>query len=183
MTEDLYRPGLRRADLEAGGPMDPFTRDAGVELIDPVDLGSLLREAIGAATDLLGRDGRPPTSLSVRAGAVAIDLSWREPASRGHRVDAPAPVVPVVETAPVAPAGHVVTAPTVGVFYRSPSPGAEPFVSAGVTVSAGQQIGIVEAMKLMIPVEADRAGTVAEILVGDGDPVEFATPLLVLDPH
>jgi acetyl-CoA carboxylase biotin carboxyl carrier protein len=73
-----------------------------------------------------------------------------------------------------------VTAPTVGVFYRSPEPGAPPFVSEGDVVAAGQQVAIIEAMKLMIPVEADRAGRVAAILCADADAVEYGQPLLVL---
>ncbi|MGA8116842.1 MAG: biotin/lipoyl-containing protein, partial [Actinocatenispora sp.] len=72
------------------------------------------------------------------------------------------------------------TAPMVGVFYRAPSPGAAPFVAEGDVIAPGQQVGIVEAMKLMIPVEADRSARITQILVEDGDPVEFATPLFAL---
>jgi len=75
-----------------------------------------------------------------------------------------------------------VIAPTVGVFYRAPSPGAAPFVEEGDTVAAGTQVGIVEAMKLMVPVEADRAGRVSKVLKSDGDPVEYGEPLIRLAP-
>ncbi|WP_218026773.1 acetyl-CoA carboxylase biotin carboxyl carrier protein [Nocardia inohanensis] len=71
-------------------------------------------------------------------------------------------------------------APMVGVFYHAPEPGADPFVAVGDTVTRGQQVGITEAMKLMVPVEADRAGIVAEILVSDATAVEFGQPLLLL---
>ncbi|WP_018636950.1 acetyl-CoA carboxylase biotin carboxyl carrier protein [Parafrankia elaeagni] len=80
----------------------------------------------------------------------------------------------------------VVPAHTVGVFYHAPEPGADPFVRAGDTVVPGQQVGIIEAMKLMIPVEAERGGRVREILVADASPVEYGQPLLTLDvdvPH
>ncbi|GAA5069189.1 acetyl-CoA carboxylase biotin carboxyl carrier protein [Thermocatellispora tengchongensis] len=73
-------------------------------------------------------------------------------------------------------------APTVGVFYRAPEPGAEPFVAVGDTVAAGQQVGIVEAMKLMIPVQAERAGRVVEVLVEDATQVEYGEPLIAYVP-
>ncbi|WP_343044371.1 acetyl-CoA carboxylase biotin carboxyl carrier protein, partial [Micromonospora maritima] len=94
---------------------------------------------------------------------------------------------PVGVAAPVTAAGdeparHVVRAPTVGVFYRAPEPGAKPFVAEGDIVQPGQQVGIVEAMKLMIPVHADAHGTVVEVLRADGAPVEYDEPLLALSP-
>ncbi|WP_282784075.1 biotin/lipoyl-containing protein, partial [Nocardia sp. CC201C] len=69
-------------------------------------------------------------------------------------------------------------AETVGVFYRAPEPGAAAFVADGDPVRAGQQVGIVEAMKLMIPVTVARAGRVVEFLVGDAEPVEYGQPLI-----
>ncbi|OHV28921.1 acetyl-CoA carboxylase biotin carboxyl carrier protein subunit [Parafrankia soli] len=88
--------------------------------------------------------------------------------------------------APAGPAdddalAFVIPAHTVGVFYHAPEPGADPFVRPGDTVVAGQQVGIIEAMKLMIPVEAERGGRVREILVADTTPVEYGEPLLTLD--
>ncbi|TDC72092.1 hypothetical protein E1200_00260 [Actinomadura sp. GC306] len=69
----------------------------------------------------------------------------------------------------------------VGTFYSAPEPGAEPFVAVGDEVRAGQQIAILEVMKLMTPVAADRAGRVVEVLVPDGTPVEFGTGLIAVD--
>jgi acetyl-CoA carboxylase biotin carboxyl carrier protein len=66
------------------------------------------------------------------------------------------------------------------VFYRAPSPGAPAFVNEGDEIGSGQQIAIIEAMKLMLPVEADKAGRVAEVLVEDGEAVEYGTPLFRL---
>jgi acetyl-CoA carboxylase biotin carboxyl carrier protein len=84
--------------------------------------------------------------------------------------------------APAAPApeGHVVKSPMVGTFYRSASPGAEPFVEVGDTVEMGDALCIVEAMKLMNEIEADAAGTIKAILVENGQPVEFGQPLFVI---
>jgi acetyl-CoA carboxylase biotin carboxyl carrier protein len=74
----------------------------------------------------------------------------------------------------------LVCAPSVGTFYRSPEPGAPPFVTEGDLVQSGQQIAIVEAMKLMLPVEAARAGRVTRVLKTDGEPVEYGEPLIEL---
>jgi acetyl-CoA carboxylase biotin carboxyl carrier protein len=77
---------------------------------------------------------------------------------------------------------HPILAPLVGTFYRSPQPGAKPFVEEGDTVDAGQPVAIVEAMKLMNQVAADRAGKVAAIVVQDGEWVEFEQVLIYLEP-
>jgi acetyl-CoA carboxylase biotin carboxyl carrier protein len=105
---------------------------------------------------------------------------------------APAPVAaaPVAPTAPAAPAaeepasaklsGHTVTSPMVGTFYRSPSPGASSFVEVGQSVKAGDVICIVEAMKMLNQIEADKSGVIEAILVEDGEPVEFDQPLVTI---
>jgi len=76
--------------------------------------------------------------------------------------------------------GHVVKAPMVGTFYRSPSPDAKPFVEVGQAVKEGDVICIIEAMKLMNEIDADAAGTVKAILVENGQPVEYGQPLFIL---
>jgi acetyl-CoA carboxylase biotin carboxyl carrier protein len=76
--------------------------------------------------------------------------------------------------------GHVVKAPMVGTFYRSPSPDAKPFVEVGQAVKEGDTICIVEAMKLMNEIEADASGVVKAILVENGQPVEYGQPLFIL---
>ena len=78
--------------------------------------------------------------------------------------------------------GHPIKAPLVGTFYRSPTPGAPPFVNEGDTVDAGQTVGIVEAMKLMNQVQADQGGKVSKILAEDGAWVEFEQTLMLLEP-
>jgi acetyl-CoA carboxylase biotin carboxyl carrier protein len=94
-------------------------------------------------------------------------------------------VAPMVDnTAAVAkneiPAGHTIRSPMVGTFYRAPSPGATPFVQEGQSVKKGDTLCIVEAMKMLNQIEADRAGVVAKILVENGQPVEFDQPLFII---
>ncbi len=78
------------------------------------------------------------------------------------------------------PEGHVVKSPMVGTFYRAPSPGAKPFVEVGQTVNAGDTLCIIEAMKLMNEIEADRGGVIKAILVENGQPVEYGEPLFII---
>ncbi|NEN75331.1 acetyl-CoA carboxylase biotin carboxyl carrier protein [Pelistega sp. NLN82] len=104
-----------------------------------------------------------------------------------------APVAPVVADVPVsAPAavaasaeeavmtGHVVKAPMVGTFYRAPNPSAPPFVEVGTAVKEGDSLCIIEAMKLLNEIEADKTGVIKQILVENGEPVEFGQPLFVI---
>lgn len=76
--------------------------------------------------------------------------------------------------------GHVVKSPMVGTFYRSPSPGSPAFAEVGKHVKVGDVICIIEAMKMMNQIEADKAGVIEAILVGDGEPVEFDQPLVTI---
>jgi len=96
---------------------------------------------------------------------------------------AAAPVAPAAEApaAAATPAGHQVLSPMVGSFYRAPSPDAKPFVEIGQSVNAGDTLCIVEAMKMMNQIEADKAGTVVAILAEDGDAVEFDQPLVIIE--
>ncbi|MGN6083086.1 acetyl-CoA carboxylase biotin carboxyl carrier protein [Trinickia sp.] len=101
---------------------------------------------------------------------------------------APVAGVGSLEQAPAAAAqapaaavqGHVVTSPMVGTFYRSPSPGAEPFIQVGDSVKEGQTLCIIEAMKLLNEIESDKAGVVKEILIENGQAVEYGQPLFVI---
>ncbi len=104
------------------------------------------------------------------------------PAGSQHFVVAPAtaPTTAPAEPPPAAD-GHVVKSPMVGTFYRSATPGAKPFVEVGDTVAEGATLCIVEAMKLMNEIEADKAGIVKAILTENGQPVEFGQPLFVID--
>jgi acetyl-CoA carboxylase biotin carboxyl carrier protein len=100
---------------------------------------------------------------------------------------AAAPVAQAIEATPVVVAaatevaGHIVKSPMVGTFYRASSPGAKPFVEIGDTIKAGETICIVEAMKILNEIEADKSGTVAQILVENGQAVEYGQPLYVIE--
>ena len=100
---------------------------------------------------------------------------------------AAAPAAPAAEAAPAAaaeneiPAGHTVNSPMVGTFYAAPSPGAKPFVSVGDSVSEGDTLCIIEAMKMLNQIEADKSGTIKAILVENGQPVEFGQPMFVIE--
>jgi acetyl-CoA carboxylase biotin carboxyl carrier protein len=78
------------------------------------------------------------------------------------------------------PEGHLVKSPMVGTFYRAASPGAKPFVEVGDSVQVGDTLCIIEAMKLMNEIEADKAGVVKQVLAENGQPVEFGQPLVVI---
>lgn len=100
---------------------------------------------------------------------------------------APAPAAAVAapaataETANSLPSGHQVTSPIVGSFYRSPSPTSKPFVEIGKSVNVGDTLCIIEAMKIMNQIEADKSGVVKAILAENGDPVEFGQPLFIIE--
>ena len=98
---------------------------------------------------------------------------------------APAPVaapVALEETAPKSEelSGHVVKSPMVGSYYSAPAPGSPPFVTVGQKVAAGDVLCIIEAMKMMNQIEADKAGTIGAILIEDGEAVEFDQPIVTI---
>lgn len=116
------------------------------------------------------------------AAAVAVPApvaTVAAPAVVAVQPAAPAAAEPV--STPAAPKGHVVKSPMVGTFYRASSPGAKPFAEVGQAVKEGQAICIVEAMKILNEIEADKAGTITEILVENGQAVEYGQPLFVIE--
>ena len=135
------------------------------------------------------------TELEVQEEEGTVRISRAAPAVAPAAVQyAAAPVVaPTPAAAPAqAPAaaasatsdelsGHLVRSPMVGTFYRSPSPEAKAFVEVGQSVKVGDALCIVEAMKMMNRIEADKAGVVKAILINDGDAVEFDEPLIVIE--
>lgn len=137
------------------------------------------------------------TELEVQEEEGTVRISRAAPAVAPAAVQyAAAPVVaptpaaaPAQAPAAAAPApaasdelsGHLVRSPMVGTFYRSPSPEAKAFVEVGQSVKVGDALCIVEAMKMMNRIEADKAGVVKAILINDGDAVEFDEPLIVIE--
>lgn len=114
----------------------------------------------------------------------AMQAVWAQgPAVAPAATAAPAPApaaAPEAPTAAAAPSGHAVKAPMVGTFYRASSPGAAPFVDVGQSVKEGDTLCIIEAMKLLNEIEADKSGVIKEILVENGQPVEYGQPLFVI---
>ncbi len=113
-------------------------------------------------------------------GAPAFSAT---PSNSVHQVVAPAPAPAAAPPAPEpqADTGHVVKSPMVGTFYRSASPGSAAFVEVGSVVKAGEPVCIIEAMKIMNEIAADRAGVVVEIIASNGQPVEYGSPLVKID--
>ncbi|MDQ8954322.1 biotin/lipoyl-containing protein [Acinetobacter rudis] len=114
--------------------------------------------------------------IEVKEGDQSIALTRRNPVVAGVAAAMPAPVSDAPKTKATS-RGAVEESPMVGVFYSAPSPGEAPFVNVGQTVTAGETLGIVEAMKIMNPIEATHSGVIEEILVKNGDVVQFGQPL------
>ena len=112
------------------------------------------------------------------APAPSFHMHHASPAPQAAPVAAPAAVAEQVAAAE--PEGHAVKAPMVGTFYRSGSPGSQPFVEVGQTVKEGDALCIIEAMKLMNEIEADASGVIKAILVENGQPVEYGQPLFII---
>ena len=123
------------------------------------------------------------TPLAPAASVAAPAATATAAAGAGPASAAGAPASAAAPAAPEAPApsGHVLKAPMVGTFYRSPSPDAKVFVEVGQNVKAGETVCIIEAMKLMNEIEADATGMVKAILVENGQPVEYGQPLLIIE--
>jgi acetyl-CoA carboxylase biotin carboxyl carrier protein len=109
-------------------------------------------------------------------------MHFAQPYMHGMMPHAPAPAAAAPAAEPAAPVveGHVVKSPMVGTFYRSPSPDAKSFVDIGSSVSVGDTLCIIEAMKLLNEIEADHSGVIKAILVENGQPVEYGEPLFII---
>ncbi len=116
------------------------------------------------------------TPAAVAPAAVAVAAPGIPPEAM------PADPLPIVDEPPVARGAHAITAPLTGVYYRSPSPDAEPYVREGGEVVAGQVIGLIEAMKLFNEIKSDVTGVVKRINAGDGDLVKAKETLIEVDP-
>lgn len=117
----------------------------------------------------------------VMTAAPAVQYVAQAPAAAVAAAPAAAAVPADVKPASEAMTGHIVRSPMVGTFYRTPSPDAKAFVEVGQTVSVGDPLCIVEAMKMMNQIEADKAGVVKAILLENGQPVEFDEPLVIIE--
>ena len=127
-------------------------------------------------------EGEDRVRIVNRNGAAPVQVHQPVTIAQPMPVPVPAPEV-APAPAPTAPqqTGTPLTSPMVGTFYRAPSPGADPFVKVGDTVKKGQVVCIIEAMKLLNEVEADMDGTVKEVCVENGQPVEFGQSLFIIE--
>ena len=125
-------------------------------------------------------EGEDRVRIVNRNGAAPVQV--HQPVTVAQPMPVPVPA-PEPAPAPAAPqqTGTPLTSPMVGTFYRAPSPGADPFVKVGDTVKKGQVVCIIEAMKLLNEVEADMDGTVKEVCVENGQPVEFGQSLFIIE--
>ena len=141
----------------------------------------LVSEANVSELEITEAEGKVRIVKSAPAAMAApVTYTMAPPAA------APAPVVEVAAAtvaaaAPAEPTGHIVKSPMVGTFYRASSPGAKAFVEVGSVVKEGETICIVEAMKILNEIEADKSGTVTQILAQNGQAVEYGQPLFVIE--
>lgn len=144
-----------------------------IELLEESNIDELeIKE--GEESVRITRNGSP---------VFAAAPQYAAPAPAPAAAPAPAPAASTAEAAKSAAptlTGHIVKSPMVGTFYRSPSPGSASFIEEGQQVKAGDVICIVEAMKMMNQIEADKSGTIGQILVEDGQPLEFDQPLVTI---
>lgn len=139
--------------------------------------------------DLVSESNVSELEITEAEGKVRIVKSGSAPQVMQQAAMAPAALAaaPVAVAAPVAaevaaaPAGHAVKSPMVGTFYRSASPGAKPFVEVGNQVKEGETICIIEAMKILNEIEADKSGTITRILCENGQAVEYGQPLFMIE--
>ncbi len=136
-----------------------------IELVESSGIGELEIQEGEERVRITRAAPTPTVMVQAPAGAPAV---------------APASVAAEVAPALPEPEGHVVKSPMVGTFYRAAAPGAKPFVEVGDSVETGDTLCVVEAMKLMNEIEADASGTVKQILVENGQPVEFGQPLVLI---
>ncbi len=125
-------------------------------------------------------EGESKVRIVKSSSAPQNQVVMMQPQSALAPAPAPAPAVAPVAAAPAVPEGHVVKSPMVGTFYRSSAPGAPVFVDIGSEVKEGDTLCIIEAMKLLNEIDADKNGVIKQILVENGQPVKFGQPLFII---
>ena len=142
-----------------------------IDLVSESNVSELeITEAEGKVRIVKGGGAMAPQVAAPMAYAPAPALAAQAAAT-----------APAVAAAPEAPAGHIVKSPMVGTFYRSSSPGAKPFIEIGSQVKEGETVCIIEAMKILNEIEADKSGTISRILCENGQAVEYGQPLFVIE--
>jgi acetyl-CoA carboxylase biotin carboxyl carrier protein len=126
------------------------------------------------------KEGEESVRISRHRPAIATHYAMPQMAVAPMAAPASAPAAPAAPAAAAEPAGHKVRSPMVGTFYRASSPESKNFVELGQTVKQGDVLCIIEAMKMMNQIEADKSGTISAILVDNAQPVEYDQPLFVI---
>jgi acetyl-CoA carboxylase biotin carboxyl carrier protein len=146
-----------------------------IDLVSESNVSELeITEAEGKVRIVKGGGAMPQMMAPVAMPASAPVAAPMVPAS-GQAANAAA------AAGPAAPTGHLVKSPMVGTFYRSASPGAKPFIEIGAQVKEGDTICIIEAMKILNEIEADKSGTITQVLAENGQAVEYGQPLFVIE--
>ena len=147
-----------------------------IDLISESNVSELeITEAEGKVRIVKGGPAAPVALVAHAPAAAAAALTVAAPALAQPAVAAPAPA-----PAP-APAGFVVKSPMVGTFYRAASPGGQPFVQVGQKVNEGDTLCIIEAMKILNEIDAEKSGTITQVMGENGQAVEFGQPLFVIE--
>ncbi|APU14269.1 MULTISPECIES: acetyl-CoA carboxylase biotin carboxyl carrier protein [Actinoalloteichus] len=165
-----------------GQSLDESSMDVAVAALGAQDALQLLCRSV---SDVVRTTPQHPMRVNVRFGCASIEVEWpgagQTPAEGAPASAAVAAAVPPQAAESDGVERQAVCAPLVGTFYRAEEPGARPFVEIGDVVEPGQQIGIMEAMKLMNPILTEHRGRVVEVVVGDGQPVEYGQALVLLE--
>ncbi len=148
-------------------------------LIDLVAESSISELEITEAEGRVRIVKAPPPSAAQAPVAQVVQIPASQPAAAAQATAAAAPAQQAAASAPSR--GKTVKSPMVGTLYRAPNPEADPFVTVGSTVKVGDTLCIIEAMKLMNEIESEFAGTVVEILVENGQPIEYGQPLFIIE--
>lgn len=125
-------------------------------------------------------EGESKVKIVKSSGATNQMVMMQQPMTQAPATQQAQPAVAAAPVASAEPTGHIVKSPMVGTFYRSSAPGAAPFVELGASIKEGDTICIIEAMKLLNEIDADASGVITQILVENGQPVEFGQPLFVI---
>jgi len=142
----------------------------------------LVSESNVSELEITEAEGKVRIVKSVAGAVVAAPVAMAAPVMAAAPVAAPL-AAPVAEAAvlPAEPAGHAVKSPMVGTFYRASSPGAAAFVQVGSQVKEGDTLCIIEAMKILNEIEADKSGTITQVLCENGQAVEYGQPLYIIE--
>ena len=148
-----------------------------IDLVSESNVSELeITEAEGKVRIVKSAPAAAVAQVMAVAPAAPVSLAPVQPAADTSGALAAAAAAPAAE-----PTGHIVKSPMVGTFYRSSSPGAKAFAEVGQTIKEGETICIVEAMKILNEIEADKSGTITQILVENGQAVEYGQPLFVIE--